>query len=303
MVETKDRAEWLKLREGGIGSSEVPTLLGLNPFETPYALWRRKRGLDGPQEESEAMLMGHLLEDAVAKRWERETGFKVIPGTEADFLFIDPERPFMRVSPDRLYKEGEAMRILECKTTGRAVEPDDIPLHWFVQVQYQMGVAGMAKGSLAWLVQGRHFGQLEMDFVKDYFDTLAEAVERFWTENVLGGKEPEAVNVQDVERKHARHTDGKVLEATKDILSSYSRLKDIRAEMEKLEAEEQGELERLKMFMQDAEELDYEGTRLCTWKAGKDSQTFDSKRFKEENPDLYRKYLVAKPAARRFLIK
>lgn len=304
-VRTKSHEEWLELRRKGIGSSEVATILGLNPFDTPYLLWRRKRGELAEEPESEAMLMGHMLEDVVAKRWQRETGLEILPGSEEEILFVDEERPFMRVSPDRLYRkrpDGDE-GILECKTTVKAVSPDEIPLHWFVQLQYQLGVAGMAKGSLAWLVQGRHFGQMEMDFVKDYFDTLAEAVERFWTENVLGGKEPEAVNVQDVERKHARHTDGKVLEATKDILSSYSRLKDIRAEMEKLEAEEQGETERLKMFMQDAEELDYEGTRLCTWKAGKDSQTFDSKRFKEENPDLYRKYLVAKPAARRFLIK
>ena len=303
-VRAKSHDEWLELRRKGIGSSEVATILGLNPFDTPYMLWKRKRGELEEEPESEAMLMGHMLEDVVAKRWQRETGKEIQPGSEGEILFVDEARPFLRVSPDRLYTDAEGRTsILECKTTVKAVSPDEIPLHWFVQLQYQLGVAGMDKGSLAWLVQGRRFGQMEMDFVRDYFDMLAGEVERFWNENVLGGAEPEAVNVQDVERKHARHTEGKVLEATQDILSSYSRLKDIQAEMEKLEAEEQGELDRIKMYMQDAEELDYEGARLCTWKAGKDSQTFDSKRFKEENPDLYRKYLVAKPAARRFLIK
>lgn len=303
IVETKDRAEWLKLRDGGIGSSEVPTLLGLNPFETPYALWRRKRGLDGPQEESEAMLMGHLLEDAVAKRWERETGFKVIPGTEADFLFIDPERPFMRVSPDRLYKEGEAMRILECKTTGRAVEPDDIPLHWFVQVQYQMGVAGIEKASIAWLVNGRKFGSLDMDLVPDYFATLSQTVARFWEENVVGGKEPEPMDVQDVQAKFAQSCKDKIVEATPDILEAYTRLKDINGKIAGLEAEAKAESDKLKMFMLDAEIIEYEGQKLCTWKSAKDTASFDAKRFCKEHPDMAKEYMVAKAGTRRFLLK
>ena len=189
-VRTKSHEEWLELRRKGIGSSEVATILGLNPFDTPYLLWRRKRGELAEEPESEAMLMGHMLEDVVAKRWQRETGLEILPGSEEEILFVDEERPFMRVSPDRLYRkrpDGDE-GILECKTTVKAVSPDEIPLHWFVQLQYQLGVAGMAKGSLAWLVQGRHFGQLEMDFVKDYFDNelkRPEILGRIGYENIV----------------------------------------------------------------------------------------------------------------------
>lgn len=49
VIRPKDRAEWLEYRKDGIGSSEVATILGLNPWETPYQLWRRKKGLDAPQ--------------------------------------------------------------------------------------------------------------------------------------------------------------------------------------------------------------------------------------------------------------
>ena len=35
VIRPKDRAEWLKYRESGIGSSEVATIVGLNPYETP----------------------------------------------------------------------------------------------------------------------------------------------------------------------------------------------------------------------------------------------------------------------------
>ena len=66
VIRPKDRAEWLKVRESGIGSSEVATIIGLNPWETPYQLWRRKIGLDAPKQENFAMKAGHYLEDAVA---------------------------------------------------------------------------------------------------------------------------------------------------------------------------------------------------------------------------------------------
>ena len=52
VIRPKDRNEWLKVRESGIGSSEVATIVGLNPWETPYQLWRRKMGIDPAKEEN-----------------------------------------------------------------------------------------------------------------------------------------------------------------------------------------------------------------------------------------------------------
>ena len=42
IIKYKSREEWLQNRSKGIGASEAGTVLGLNPWETPYQLWRRK---------------------------------------------------------------------------------------------------------------------------------------------------------------------------------------------------------------------------------------------------------------------
>ena len=55
IIRQKNREEWLKDRSCGIGSSEVATVLGLNPWETPLQLWRRKKGIDPPKAENFAM--------------------------------------------------------------------------------------------------------------------------------------------------------------------------------------------------------------------------------------------------------
>lgn len=78
VIRPKNRAEWLEYRKSGIGSSEVATIVGLNPWETPYQLWRRKMGLDAPKEETFAMKAGHYLEDAVSQFWQDATGREVI---------------------------------------------------------------------------------------------------------------------------------------------------------------------------------------------------------------------------------
>ena len=86
LIKPSDRESWLKEREKGIGSSEVGTVLGINPFETPYQLWRRKRGLDGPKEENFAMKAGHYLEDAVSRFYADATGKEIIKSSAVDFI-------------------------------------------------------------------------------------------------------------------------------------------------------------------------------------------------------------------------
>ena len=156
IIRPKSREEWLEVRKSGIGSSEVATIVGLNPWETPYQLWRRKVGIDPPKEENFAMKAGHYLEDAVSRFWADETGRKVIKRSAGDWIIRDNKHPFLQVSPDRTYWLGESRAnddkgILECKTTQMSIDADDLPKHWFCQVQYQLGVAGYTQGSLAWL--------------------------------------------------------------------------------------------------------------------------------------------------------
>ena len=96
VIRPKDRAEWLEYRKDGIGSSEVATILGLNPWETPYQLWRRKKGLDAPKDETFAMKAGHYLEDAVSQFWSNETGREVIKSSAGDWLYKNTEKGFLQ---------------------------------------------------------------------------------------------------------------------------------------------------------------------------------------------------------------
>lgn len=307
----KSREAWLELRKGGIGSSEVGTILGLNPYETPYQLWRKKKGLDAPTPENFAMRAGHYLEDAVSLFYQDETGNEIIKSSAGDWLIINNERPFLRVSPDRTCWKRDMARkhdnkgIVECKTTQKEIDGDSLPQHWFCQLQYQLGVAELNWGAIAWLTAGREFGYRDLTFDKDFYDWMIEEVTRFWVDCIQGNQEPLAINVEDVILKSPRHIAGKTLTANDEIIAELAELKEVREELAALDQRKKAIEESIKMTMGDAEALVLPNTDdvLCTWKAGKDRTKFDDKRFAQEHPDMYAQYTKTTAGTRTFLIK
>lgn len=303
------REEWLAARNGGIGASEVATVVGLNPFETPLELWRRKVGIDPPKDDNAAMRRGRFCEDAVARWWSEETGREVIRSSSTDFMFVDRERDFLRVSPDRTYWLPECARnddnkgILECKTTNMKVDPEDLPKNWFVQVQMNLGVAGYTHGSLAWIGSRFEFGYADIEFVPDFYAMLVEAVTKFWEVNVKQMIEPDPVNVRDITTKFSRHMDGKVVEVGDDILDAYHELVGLKKEIAPLEERKKELEDAMKMAFEDAEAIAYDGAVLATWKAPAASMKFDDKAFKSANPELWAQYAKPVQAARRLLVK
>lgn len=308
IIRPKDREEWLQYRQSGIGSSEVATILGLNPWETPYQLWRQKKGLDTPKEENFAMRAGHYLEDAVSRFWHDETGRDIIKRSAIDWLAVNKDKPYMRVSPDRTYWLTESRKpsdkgILECKTTQMRVDEDDLPKHWFCQVQYQLGVSELTQGSLAWLTQGREFGYKDIALVPDFFAWIEEEVTKFWVDNIQGNVEPEAQSVEDVVLKYNRHTDGKIIEVSDDIFTTCNDLKALKEQIAKLDEQKDALEEKIKLGFGDAEAISYGGQTIATWKAPKPSEKFDSKAFEKEHPDIAKAYMKPYQGARRFLLK
>lgn len=308
IIRPKNRAEWLEYRKSGIGSSEVATIVGLNPFDTPYQLWRRKLGMDDAKEETFAMKAGHYLENAVSQFWSDATGREVIKSSAGDWLIVNIEKDYMRVSPDRTYwldgkKNATNKGILECKTTQKSIDGEDIPKHWFVQVQYQLGVAELTQGSLAWLSSGREFGYRDLALVPDFYGWLVEEVERFWVDNILGRKEPGATSVRDVLLKYNRHTDGKVTEVGDDIFAAYNELKGLKDELAALEERKEALEATIKLGFGDSEAISYGGQTIATWKAPKPGLKFDDKAFKAAHPDLVTEFSKPYQGARRFLLK
>lgn len=316
VITSKNHEDWLKSREGGIGSSEVATVLGVNPYDTPYQLWLRKTG-QVVTEEKENFLMkaGHYLEDAISHFCADEAELTIIKSSAAEFVVVDKEKPFLRVSPDR-YAWEKGVRhslanrcIIECKSTQKPVDPDDISKYWFSQVSYQLGVTRLERAYIAWLIQGREFGYKVINHDPDFYAFIREEVERFWIDCVIGGKEPPLVSVPDVLLKYPKHEVGKKVYATDELLEAWNELKSTNAEIKRLEGVKETLEDSFKKAMCDAEALVVPATAdtpertLATWRASKESSKFDMDAFKAAVPSIYQSYCKTVPGSRRFSLK
>ena len=308
IVRPANHDAWLAERAKGIGSSEAGTILGVSHFDTPMKLWAKKVGLTPPTAETFAMEAGHELEPAIAHWYASRTGAYVLPDSVGDWLAVDNERPWRRVSPDRLFfRAGDArtrenLCILECKSTSRNVSRESFPQSWFWQVQYQMGVMGVRHAVIAFLTcyGGRYaFDWVEVEFDPDSFALLVEKLDHFWNVNVLQRIQPEQVLTnEDAQLRWREATQGSRLVASGEqeaLVKSY-----LEAEKAKKEAEERmdGIALQIRRFMEDKETLVSSSDKVLLTYKNSSSVRFDTTAFKNARPDEYSQFTVSSQGRR-----
>ena len=158
-----DREEWLKVREGGIGGSEVATICGLNKWESPYTLWAKKMHLvESPDiSDREPIEWGNRLEPVIIDKFEDmhpELNLVRDVGT-----YQHKERPWQRANPDALYwyfDEDNVVRygVLEIKTAQFEDDwTDGVPRYYVTQVQWYLQTLGLGEATLAVLFHGNKY--------------------------------------------------------------------------------------------------------------------------------------------------
>ncbi len=306
IVRPTDHDGWLAERMKGLGSSDAGTVMGVSPFSTPLKLWRLKLGMDPPVAESEAMRNGHYLEPAVAEFFAGATHSVIDRSTEGDWIAVSDEKPWLRVSPDRLFwPEGakqtpENRLLLEIKSTSKFVDPENLPLYWYCQVQYQMGVLGIHMAVIAWISSSP---RLNMDYAwvpfnPTFYKKLEEKLDHFWNENILKRIQPEPYNGDDIKILFPTSADGKNATATEADIENCRRYKELEKEIDSLNEELSQLGTEIKKSIGDAEFLmttDPETgskTTLAKFKSINE-KVLDEEKLKEENPDVYTSYMLA----------
>lgn len=294
------------MRNETIGSSEIAAVLGLDPHRTPYDVWLTKTGQQPEFSGNEATKRGNILEPAVAD-WFESSYAEYKTASVIDSRVYRYGR--CSATPDRVYREENGkITVCEIKTTRIHVDEDNLPQKWFLQAVYQAAV--MLKGHdikvdyifVAWLDAGLNFGA--QIFLPDYEfgERLMRAADDWYSRHVFYGMPPEPVTAEDVKRMYPKSS-AKSLQANDSILEVYTKAVEAKRRMEAAEAEYEVYTDALKLAMRDAEELEYMGNTLVTWKSSKDTSRFDAKALKEVYPELYEEFIKISPGARQFRLK
>lgn len=173
------REEWLQQRNTSIGGSDAATIIGLNPYSSPYAIWAEKTGRISPKDDNEAMRQGRDLESYVANRWCEVTGKNV---RRRNAILKNPDYPFAHANIDRIVIGENAG--LECKTTSsmnlQRFKNGDYPDNYYVQCVHYMAVTGADRWYLAVLVLGKELYTFTIERDENEIDALMSQEARFW---------------------------------------------------------------------------------------------------------------------------
>lgn len=180
--------EWLDYRKDKIGASDMPIILGISPYCSPYELWRKKLGFAEEQSETFSMQRGKNLEPFVRNHINDITEYKFDP-----LVITSPHFDWAIASLDGVDLKHKIALEIKCTSekNHKMIKSDNCPEVFYPQIQWQM-----ACGDLERVMIAHFFGDeiVQAVFRRDdiYIETtLIPAAKEFY-QCMVGCTPPEA---------------------------------------------------------------------------------------------------------------
>lgn len=264
-------------RKDYIGGSDMPIILGLSSYKTPYQLWAEKTGLiDQDYEETPLQYWGKKLEPVIIDEFEQRHQVTVARDVE----IIHPEYNYLRAHLDGFINDANAVLEIKCadKYMSHLWEDagtDGIPMQYLVQVAFYCAMKNVDKAYIAVLIGGNDYREYIYNKDAELEDKIMLAAHEFWS-LVKKGEAPQAVNIPDLKLMYPQHDPDKTEMADFSTVERLEKLATIKQQMKKLKELEGSHKFEIMKYMGNAECLtDLDDNPLCTWKANKrGSRTF-----------------------------
>lgn len=260
-----------KERSLGIGGSDMPIILGLSNYKTPYQLYLEKIGESEINDEmSPVQYWGHLLEEIIRDEFSKRNNVTV----ETPETIVHPFYDFMRGNIDGFIPEWNAVLEVKCSSSFMAHEwgedgSDVIPMQYLVQVAHYCAITNADSAYIAVLIGGNDYR--EFKYIRDLeleYHVLSEA-KKFW-KCVDTKIPPNPVNQIDLKLLYPKHDPEKTLTINRDISQQLTILSETRFKIKELSQVEEKFKFNIMQFMQNAECLvDESGRPIVSWKANK----------------------------------
>lgn len=273
MITSQQREE----RKLGIGGSDMPIIMGLSTYKTPYQLYLEKTGqIETIEEETQFQYWGNQLEGIIRNEFSIRNNVTItLPHTLSHPLY-----PHLRANVDGIIPEWNAVLEVKCANQFMSLQwgengSDIIPMQYLVQVAHYCTVTNSDCAYIAVLIGGNDYR--EFKYIRDLSieNKLMEEANKFWT-CVQNKTPPEPVNQVDLRLMFPKHNPDKVKKIEAPVAEQLTKLTDTRFKIKALNDVEEKYKFNIMQFMQDAECLvDEKGKPIVSWKANKrGSRTF-----------------------------
>ena len=289
--------EWMQKRREGVGGSDIATLCGLNPWATEADLWLEKRGMGDDSNPSEPMLWGHRLEPVVRAHYQQQrsrTFVEEVPG-----ILAHPDYPVTRASIDGLIHDPTGTWLLEVKTTGAGF--DELPVHYAAQVQWYLGVTGLAVADVAVLARGQRYSEFRVEASPEWFGSAVALAERWWQRHIVDGAVPDLDAARDAAKLPRLFDADPTVAAVTLTDEAVARLRQTRARLAQARADAAEAEAAVKIAMGPATAaVDEYGFPVASWTATKPRASVDVDALRGDG--LYDKYTRLGQPSRRFTV-
>ena len=209
----RERKRWLSSR--GLGGSDCPTVLGMNPWKTPLELWAERTGkIPQPELASMPMKVGSTIEPLILEELQERIPERLWRPGERKGETVQcrsRERQWQTYTPDALLLAGkrpgwrEVCGAVEAKWVGGrsaaswTSRASDGAMRAEAQLQHGFSVMGLDGGYTCALVGGESFEFYEVERDDDVVDVVVEQESAFM-EHVKADIPPDSVFTQQSER-------------------------------------------------------------------------------------------------------
>lgn len=297
------REEWLKARKLGLGGSDMAAVLGLSPWRSPIDVWLDKTSDTVEEKESEPMYWGNVLEEVVAQEFAKRSGYKV---RNNNFTLQSEKYPYLLANIDREIVGLDAG--LECKTANafkaNEWDGDNVPDAYYIQCQHYMAVTGKSSWWIACLVGGNTFHYKEIKRNEEVIAAIIDTGAAFWelVESKTMPAPDDTKQCENALKKLYQKSNGQSVELPANYGNMIIDYLEIKNQLSELETKKRGIENVMKDFLKDNEKATY-GEHFVSWKSTKPRETFDAKAFKDDYPELHKKYIKVGEPSRRMDIK
>lgn len=291
-----DHSEWLKWRQGGIGGSDVMQIVlepEHRPYGDPWSVWLSKTQPINEDEPTDAQSLGNWLENPIGQWVADELGATIKPGGQGQ-----GKLDWMRCTPDFWLQFSDGREEgLECKLSYKWRQWEDgVPPYVTLQVMWCMAVFDVDMWYVgAFLPMNRKRQRYVIFRDKQAEARLIETCGEWWERHVVQRKEPpidgsssctKGLQVlypkprSELIRDANDYTDGKI----KELLEVQSEIKQLNAKRTELKNELLGACTYDRGIQGPSGKF--------TWSPVKARARMDTKRLKEEKPDIWAEYTV-----------
>lgn len=270
-------------RQKYVGGSDVPAIMGISPYKTQFELAKEKMGIV-PREyqTNEYITFGNYLEPQIREYINVAYGMNFVVDT-----YIDENR-HIRSNVDGIDKEKKI--LLEIKTHGKH---PNLKVYE-VQMQLYMAQIGCEVGWLALYERPENFDtefdadrlvikEIERD--EDYIQKILSAIETFWIRCEYLKENPSMTEEEYFSQ--GTELDAQLIE----LKNIAPKLLQMKAQVKEFEKREKEIKESLYQSMTENDVKKIETPFFTLTKVFPSTQErFDSKKFKKDYPDTYKKY-------------